>query len=65
MRLAAVGLIVDTPGGLATARTLSGLLFGVGPKDPLTFTSAVALSLASAAVACYLPVRRVSQIDPC
>jgi putative ABC transport system permease protein len=54
--------------GLALAawltRLMETLLFGVSPGDPLTFASVAAILLAVAALACYLPARRATTVDP-
>jgi putative ABC transport system permease protein len=64
MRLAAVGLILGLIVAFAAMRFLSSLLFGVSAHDPLTF-GGVALILAVAAVlACYIPARRATKVDP-
>jgi putative ABC transport system permease protein len=64
MRLAVLGCVLGTVGALAGARALRGLLFGVRPTDPLTFAAVAALILATAALACWLPARRASRVDP-
>jgi putative ABC transport system permease protein len=59
-----VGILVGLLGAVALTRVMSSLLFEVTPKDPLTFTS-VALFLAFVAfVACYIPARRATRVDP-
>jgi predicted permease len=64
MRLAGAGLIVGLIVAFAGMRLLASLLFGVSAHDPLTF-SAVSLVLALAAVlACYIPARRATKVDP-
>jgi len=45
-------------------RFISGLLFGVEPTDPLTFSVVSACLLAAAFLACYLPARRATKVDP-
>lgn len=40
-----------------------GMLFEVGPYDPLTFAAATILLIAGPAAACYVPVRRATQVD--
>ncbi len=64
MRLAAAGLILGLIVAFAAMRVLSSLLFGVSAHDPLTF-GGVSLVLALAAVlACYIPARRATKVDP-
>ena len=64
MRLAIAGLVLGVLFSLAAMRFMGDLLFGVSPHDPLIF-SAVVLILASAAVlACYVPARRATRVDP-
>ena len=64
MRLAIVGLVFGTLIALAATRVLSSLLFGVSAHDPLIF-GGVSLILATAAIlACYIPARRATKVDP-
>jgi putative ABC transport system permease protein len=64
MRLAAAGLILGLIVAFAAMRVLGSLLYGVSAHDPLTF-GAVSLVLALAAVlACYIPARRATKVDP-
>jgi len=51
-------------GALFLARFLSSLLFGVSASDPLTFVTVAAVLMAVAAVACYVPGRRASSLNP-
>jgi ABC-type lipoprotein release transport system permease subunit len=51
-------------GALALTRSLSTLLFGVKPDDPLAFCGVAALLALVAAFACLLPARRATQVDP-
>jgi putative ABC transport system permease protein len=63
-RLAAGGLVLGIVAALLLTRLLSSLLFGINPHDPLTF-GAVSLMLAAAAIlACYIPARRATRVDP-
>jgi putative ABC transport system permease protein len=64
MRLTGAGIVAGLVGGLAIGRVLSGLLFGVGPRDPLTFASAALLLAATALAACWAPARRASRVEP-
>jgi len=58
------GLSLGIVGALLLARFLSSLLFGVTASDPLTFATVAAVLLAVAAVACYIPGRRASTLNP-
>ena len=51
-------------GALAGTRLLRSLLFEVSPTDPVTFVVVIAVILATAALASYLPARRASRVDP-
>ena len=53
--------VVGMAGSLALTRVMSTLLFGVSPTDPATFAAAL---LGVAALACYMPARRATTIDP-
>jgi len=61
-------VIAGALAGLAMALALSGvlksLLFGVGPRDPLTFIAAPAILVAVALVAAYVPARRAARVSP-
>jgi putative ABC transport system permease protein len=62
--LALVGIFAGTLGALALTRFLSSLLFGVAPKDPLTFAGVALLLFGVALAACYVPARRAMRVDP-
>ena len=64
MRLTIAGLTLGILIAFAATRVLSSLLFGVSAHDPLIF-AAVSLVLATAAIlACYIPARRATRVDP-
>jgi predicted permease len=64
MRLAVAGLTLGLLVAFAAMRILSSLLFGVSAHDPLIF-GGVSLVLATAAIlACYIPARRATKVDP-
>jgi putative ABC transport system permease protein len=64
MRLAVAGIALGVGGALWLTRFLESLLFGVKPADLPTFVAAVLLLTAVALLACYLPARRATKIDP-
>jgi putative ABC transport system permease protein len=64
MRPVLVGLVAGITGAVAIGRALSSVLFEISPTDPLALGSVTALLLATAAIACYLPARRASRLDP-
>jgi putative ABC transport system permease protein len=64
LALVALGLVLGLAGALALRRVLSGLLFAVEPGDPLTWLAVSLVLAAVAALACFVPARRVTLIDP-
>ena len=64
LKQAAVGVAVGVGGALWLTRLMDSLLFGVKPSDPLTLATVAVLLLATAALACYLPARRATKVDP-
>lgn len=62
--LAALGLAIGFPVAILMARALSGLFFGVEPTDPFALVGVPLLLASVAALACYLPARRASRVDP-
>jgi putative ABC transport system permease protein len=64
MLLTVAGLVVGIIAGTFVTRVLSDLLFGVTPRDPLTFAGVPVLLLVVAFFACYIPARRATRIDP-
>ena len=58
------GVAIGMAGAFGLTRLMTGLLFGVGPVDPLTFGVVAALLTVVALAACYLPARRATKVDP-
>jgi ABC-type antimicrobial peptide transport system permease subunit len=63
-RLALLGVILGFVAAFAVTRLMTSLLFGVQPTDPLTFIAVPALLMAVALLACYIPARRATCVDP-
>ena len=64
LRTAGVGLVLGLGASLALTRYLQALLFAVDPRDWTVFAGVAVLLLAVAALACYVPARRATRIDP-
>lgn len=64
MLLVLVGVVIGLFGAYGLTRVMSSLLFGVTAKDPLTFVAVAALLSVVALLACYIPARRATKVDP-
>jgi len=59
-----VGVVAGVLGAVGLTRGLQSLLFGVTPTDPLTFAAVVVVLAIVGAVACYVPARRGTRVNP-
>jgi putative ABC transport system permease protein len=64
MGLTLAGIAAGIAGAIAATRAISGLLYGVSPADPATFAAISLLLALVALLACYLPARRATRVDP-
>lgn len=64
MMLVGAGLAIGVFGAAALAQTISSLLYDVAPYDPVTYVAVAGVLAGAAATACYLPARRITEIDP-
>jgi putative ABC transport system permease protein len=64
LRLTAIALVIGLVAASGAMRLLASQLFGVTPSDPVTFVAVPLVLGAVATIACYLPARRASRLDP-
>jgi len=64
MTMTLIGLALGLVGVIALSRVMVGLLYGVSPTDPLTFTGVSIVLLVVALLACLIPARRATRVDP-
>jgi putative ABC transport system permease protein len=64
LRLALIGVVAGAIGALALTRLIRGLLFGISSFDPVTFIAMALVLMAVTALACIVPARRATKVDP-
>lgn len=63
-RLTAAGVVIGLIAALALTRVMQTLLFETTPTDPVTFATFAALIALAAMLACFVPARRATRVDP-
>jgi len=64
LRTIFIGIAIGIAGSLALTRTVESLLFGVTATDPVTFAGVTLLLMGAALLACFIPARRATKVDP-
>jgi putative ABC transport system permease protein len=64
MTLTGLGVVIGLIGALVASRAIVTLLFGVSPLDPITYLGMIALLVCVALIACWVPARRATKVDP-
>jgi putative ABC transport system permease protein len=64
MVVASIGGVVGVAGALALTRSMSSILYGVRPSDPLTFVTVAVILMIAALLATYIPARQAASTDP-
>jgi predicted permease len=64
LALVGLGAAIGVAAALASTRVLESFLFGLSPTNPVTLIGSVAVLLAVGTLACYLPARRATSLDP-
>lgn len=63
-KLAVLGILLGLAAALALTRLMASLLFAVKPNDPATFATVAILLALAGLLACYIPARRATRVDP-
>ena len=64
MTLTSLGAVIGLAGAFALTRWMSSLLFGISASDPMTYVLVLLVSLGAALLACSIPARRATRVDP-
>jgi len=64
MTLGVIGLLIGLLGSYGIGRLMKSLLYGIGSIDGIAFSAVATILMLSALIACYIPARRATQVDP-
>jgi len=64
MKLAVIGIVIGLAGAIAMSKVMTTMLLGIAPADAVTFATVSATALFVALLACYVPARRATKVNP-
>jgi ABC-type antimicrobial peptide transport system permease subunit len=64
MGLVILGVLLGIGAAWGATRAIATMLFGLSPNDPLTYALVAVLLITVAIIACFLPARRASKVEP-
>jgi len=64
MILGCIGLLIGLAASYGIGRLMRGMWYGIGSLDPIAFSAVAAVLMLAALLACYVPARRATQVDP-
>jgi ABC-type antimicrobial peptide transport system permease subunit len=64
LRLTAAGIVIGAVAAVVLTRLMGNLLYNVSPRDPIAFGTAFIVLIVVAFIACFVPARRATRIDP-
>jgi putative ABC transport system permease protein len=64
MTLGVIGLLIGLLGSYGIGKLMKTMLYGIGSIDGIAFSAVAAILLFSALIACYIPARRATHVDP-
>ena len=64
LTLVVIGLVIGVGGALAAGRVLNAYLYQTAPRDPIIFVAVAAVFIVAGVVACLIPARRATTVDP-
>jgi putative ABC transport system permease protein len=64
MTLAGLGVVIGLSGALVASQAIVTMLFGISRLDPITYLSVIGLVMGVSVIACWVPARRATKVDP-